>query len=68
MKFVKEKTLKKNYEIKNKLPFLDTCVFELRYNGFAYQEIADLLDIKLHKVSHIMGKIKEKAYFFQFAK
>ncbi len=47
----------------NRLPFLEACVFELRYNGFAYKEIASLLDISTRRVSAILQKVK-KYYSF----
>ena len=33
-------------EYKNNFEFLDANIFELRFNGFSYKEIARLLDIK----------------------
>lgn len=47
----------------NNLIFLDACIFELRYNGFCYKEIASLLDISEHRVSYGLHRIKEKASF-----
>ena len=42
---------------------LDTrCVFELRYNGFSYKEIAQLLDLKL---SSVESKISKARRFFK---
>ena len=40
------------------LKFIDSCVFELRYNGFSYKEISDLLDISLSSVSRRLCKIR----------
>ncbi len=35
------------------------CVFELRYNGFTYKEIAQLLDLKLSSVESKFFKIRK---------
>ena len=52
---------------KNSLKFLDAQVFELRYNGFSYRAIADLLEISKKKVDNILVKIRknmEKYFLF----
>ena len=36
--------------IKNQVPFLRSCIFELKYNGFSYREISKLLDISEKEV------------------
>lgn len=41
------------------LNFDDSCVMELRYNGFSYKEISILLDIPLRKVQFIGRKLKK---------
>ncbi len=48
----------------NQLSFLDACIFELRYNGFQYKEISELLEIPCHRVSHCIQKIKRKRLYF----
>ena len=45
---------------KNSLDFLDSNIFELRYNGFTYIEIASLLDITKKKVDNSLLKIRKK--------
>ena len=54
-------------EYKNKLEFLDANIFELRFNGFSYKEIAILLDLSyefiLRRISIIrkmLGKKKKR--------
>ena len=41
------------------LGFEDSCIFELRYNGFSYKEISVLLDLPLRRVQ-FKGKKKKK--------
>ncbi len=48
----------------NNLPFMDACVFELRYNDFKYREMSELLDIPMHRITHILEKIKKKKVEF----
>ncbi len=45
---------------KNSLSFLDAQIFELRYNGFRYREIAELLEINTKKVDNSLLKIRKK--------
>jgi RNA polymerase sigma factor (sigma-70 family) len=45
---------------KNSLNFLDSSIFELRYNGFSYKDIASLLEIEEKKVDNILFKIRKK--------
>ncbi len=45
--------------IKNSLDFLDSNIFELKYNGFTYTEISQLLDISYGYLMHRMRKIKD---------
>lgn len=42
----------------NTLDFLDSNIFELRYNGFSYTEISELLDVSVTTVSRHLCKIK----------
>ena len=41
------------------LQLIDGSVFELRYNGFSYQEISELLDMSLSSVARHLCKIKK---------
>lgn len=45
---------------KYNLSFLDSCIFELRYNGFSYKDIATLLDIKIKKVDNSLLNTRKK--------
>ena len=45
-------------EFKNSLGFVDSSIFELRYNGFSYKEISELLDISISAVSRHLCKIR----------
>lgn len=45
---------------KNSLTFKQSLVFELRYNGFKYREIAKLLDISINSVDNYIHKYKPK--------
>lgn len=45
---------------KNSLTVKQGMVFELRYNGFKYKEISELLDISINSVDHYIHKYKEK--------
>ena len=47
-------------DFKNSLSFLDAQIFELRYNGFSYRNIADLLEIDPKKVDNQLLKIRKK--------
>ena len=46
-------------DYKNTLDFLDSTIFELRYNGFSYIEIGTLLDISSTTVARHLCKIKK---------
>lgn len=46
-------------EGKNLLNFLDSNIFELRYNGFSYNEICELLDVSYSVVSRRLCKIRK---------
>lgn len=43
----------------HELKFVDSCVFELRFNGFSYKEISELLDMSLSSVSRRLCKIRK---------
>ena len=45
---------------KNSLKSLDSAIFELRYNGFSYKDIASLLDIEEKKVDNVLFRIRKK--------
>ena len=45
---------------KNSLNSLDAQIFELRYNGFSYKNIASLLEIDEKKVDNQLLKIRKK--------
>lgn len=47
-------------DFKNSLDTLDASIFELRYNGFKYKEIATLLDISVKKVDNVLVKLRKK--------
>ena len=51
--------------IKFKMDFIDSCVFELRYNGFSYREISLLLDLPLRTVQ-FKGRKARKYYNSQY--
>lgn len=44
----------------NTLTVLDSRIFELRYNGFSYKDIASLLEINVKKVDNVLFKIRKK--------
>lgn len=45
---------------KNTLPIKESMIFELRFNGFKYREIAMLLNISCNNVDNSIHRIKEK--------
>lgn len=45
--------------IKNMFSIKHSSVFELRFNGFCYKEISELLDIPISTVDSRLGKIKK---------
>lgn len=47
-------------KFKHTLDFMDSCVFELRYNGFTYSDIAKLLEINNKKVDNTLLKVRKK--------
>ncbi len=47
-------------KFQNSLPLIDACIFELRYNGFSYKEIASLLDIPVNQVTRVLCRIRKK--------
>lgn len=55
-----DEILTKTIHFKNSLLPFQACVFELRYNGFSYKEIATLLDVKCKDVDNALYRIKNK--------
>lgn len=53
-------TFQKLISFKHQLPFLQSLVFELRYNGFRYKEIAKLLDLSVSSVDHYLHLCKSQ--------
>lgn len=54
---------------KNSLTDIESFVFELRYNGFGYKDIACLLDINTKKVDNSLLRIRKKMEkYFLFSK
>lgn len=47
-------------EMKNKLDYPDSSIFELKYNGFNYKEIAILLEMNVKQVDNRLQKIRNK--------
>lgn len=47
-------------KFKHSLSFLDSAIFELRYNNFSYRDIASLLEVDVKKVDNILFKIRKK--------
>lgn len=45
--------------IYTKLGLEDSCIFELRYNGFTYKEISELLDLPLRRVQFKIRKVRK---------
>lgn len=45
---------------KNSLKYEDGRIFELRYNGFSYKDIASLLEIDVKRVDNALLKIRKK--------
>lgn len=56
-----------NYEelivFKNTLPFMVSCIFELKYEGFSDEEISLLLDISLKEVRKGIKLIKSQSLY-----
>jgi len=46
-------------EYKSMFNFIDGCVFELRYNGFSYREISELLDLSISTVDGKLSKVRK---------
>lgn len=55
-----EDMFKKLIFFKHSLPFIESLIFELRYNGFKYKEIARLLDISNSTVDHYLRLCKNE--------
>lgn len=49
---------------KNELSDKESCIFELRWNGFSYNEISILLDIGVKNVDYYIQKIKKKLHCY----
>ena len=47
-------------KFKHSLDFIDSNIFELKYNGFTYIEIAQLLDISYRYLMYRIRKIRDK--------
>lgn len=47
-------------DITNVLTDLETCVFELKVQGFEYKEISDILDLESKDIYNAIGRIKNK--------
>lgn len=45
---------------KHQLSFLDSCIFELRYNGFSYKDIAFLMGVSVKKVDNSLFFTRKK--------
>lgn len=50
---------------KNMFEIEDSCIFELKYNGFSYKEISELLDISLRYVDSRLCKIRKTLQFIR---
>ncbi len=55
-----EKFIDNIINFKNNLDFIDSNIFELRYNSFSYIEISQLLNINKKTVDNRLVKIKNK--------
>ena len=68
--YFNERCLDKEFiHFKNMFNFNESCIFELRYNGFSYKEISSLLDIpvttidgRLYKIRKILHNKIKKAF------
>lgn len=49
---------------KNKLSEKEAQVFELRWNGFSYNEISSLIDMKIKNVDYYIQRIKRKIHCY----
>ncbi len=56
----KNMTYEKLIHFKNNLDLKHSLIFELRYNGFRYKEIAQLLDMPVRTVESCMTSCKKK--------
>ena len=50
---------------KNMFEIEDSCIFELKYNGFSYKEISELLDISLKFIDSRLCKIRKTLQFIR---
>lgn len=59
-----ERFIEENFfTIKNSFDIKYSTIFELRYNGFSYKEISDLLDIPLTTIDGRMYRLKKSLHF-----
>ena len=47
-------------EFKNSLTFEEALIFEMRFNSFSYDEIANFLEISKKRIDNTMNKIRKK--------
>ena len=45
-------------DFKNSFDFIESGIFELRYNGFTYKEISQLLDISVRNIDSTLTRIR----------
>lgn len=50
---------------KNMFEIEDSCIFELKYNGFSYKEISKLLDVTVNYVASRLCKIRKDLQFIR---
>ena len=63
--YINEKSLyERLINFKHNLPENQSFVFELRYNGFKYKEIAKLLDLSIHSVDNYIHIVKKKLFTY----
>jgi len=59
--YILQENIRRLYEFKYDLPFLDSLIFELRINGFKVKEIGHLLEIPYGTIEYHLNKIRKKA-------
>lgn len=52
--------INKIINFKNSLDFIDSLIFELKYNYFSYKDISNLLEIDIKKIDNRLSKIRNK--------
>ena len=50
---------------KNKFDIGDSSIFELKYNGFSYKEISELLDLPISYINSRLSKIRKTLHFMK---